>query len=146
MDGKLADYIYIPGGGTLQPTSVKTLDGGQHFIHMRGNETFKVAVRALTKVSREVLEENNAGPEDVTHFIPHQANIRIINLVGQKLGVPKEKVYANIDRVGNTSAASIPIALDEVNCARKLQKGDLVLMSAFGAGLTWAGTLLRWSQ
>jgi 3-oxoacyl-[acyl-carrier-protein] synthase-3 len=146
LDGSMADFICLPGGGTAQPTSMKTLEGELHYIRMKGNETFKVAVRTLTEVSREVMNENHVKPEDLAMFIPHQANIRIMNLVREKLKIPEEKVYTNIDRIGNTSAASIPIALDEVNRAGRLKNDDLVLMSAFGAGLTWAASLVRWGK
>jgi 3-oxoacyl-[acyl-carrier-protein] synthase-3 len=113
---------------------------------MRGNETFKIAVRALTSVSKEVMEENAVRPEEIGLFVPHQANTRIVKLVGEKLRIPEERIFLNIERVGNTSAGSIPIALDEACSAGRLKSGDLVLMSAFGAGLTWAATLFRWGD
>jgi 3-oxoacyl-[acyl-carrier-protein] synthase-3 len=115
-----------------------------HFIKMRGNETFKIAVRSIEEVSREVLGNAGLTPDDVTWFIPHQANQRIIDAVGERLGIPATRCWVNIDRYGNTSAASIPIALDEAVRAGKVQRGDVVLMAAFGAGLTWAASAVRW--
>jgi 3-oxoacyl-[acyl-carrier-protein] synthase-3 len=146
LDGSMSDYLTIPAGGSLSPTSSKTLEAGGHYIHMRGNETFKIAVRALTSVSKEVMEENAVRPEEINLFVPHQANTRIVKLVGEKLHIPQERIFLNIERVGNTSAGSIPIALDEAWSAGRLKSGDLVLMSAFGAGLTWAATLFRWGD
>lgn len=143
-DGAMADYISIPAGGSRIPITPEVLKRGDHLIHMKGNETFKIAIRSLTEVSKHVLEEQDLVPDDVTYFIPHQANIRIIEAVGQRLKIPNERVFANIDRIGNTSAASIPIALDELARADKIRRGDILLMSAFGAGLTWGAALCRW--
>lgn len=143
-DGSMADFICRPGGGSAQPPSQQMLDEGTHFIQMRGNETFKMAVRSITGVCREVLEQAGLTPADVDWFIPHQANLRIISAVGQRLGIPEERCYLNIDRVGNTSAASIPIALDEAVREGKIKSGHIVLMAAFGAGLTWAASVVRW--
>jgi 3-oxoacyl-[acyl-carrier-protein] synthase-3 len=111
---------------------------------MRGNETFKMAVRSLEDVCREVLETADLKPEDVDLFVPHQANLRIISAVGHRLGIPDERCFVNIDRYGNTSAASIPIALDEAVREGRIKRDDIVLMAAFGAGLTWAGSVVRW--
>lgn len=143
-DGRMADLISIPGGGTVHPPSHAMIDQGLHLIHMKGNETFKLAIRCLTDVSLDVLRSQGLGPADVDLFVPHQANKRIIDAVGDRLGIPAEKTYVNVDRVGNTSAASIPIALDEACRAGRIRPGDHVLLSAFGAGLTWAGALIRW--
>ena len=143
-EGQFAEHLYIPAGGTAMPASSETVKQGGHFIKMRGNELFKVAVRSLEEVSRHVLEKAGVTADQIDLFIPHQANKRITEAVRERLGLPSEKVYTNIDRVGNTSSASIPICLDE--CARngRLKKGDLVLMSAFGAGVTWGAVLMRW--
>jgi len=111
---------------------------------MRGNETFKVAVRSLAEVSEEVLAACGHTPAEVDWFIPHQANLRIIEAVGQRLAVPDGHTYVNIERYGNTSAASIPIALDELNRSGRLGSGQLVLMTAFGSGLTWGAAAVRW--
>ena len=143
-DGSMSDFISMEGGGSMHPASEETLAKGMHFIRMRGNETFKIAVRSLEDVSREVLLAAGLTPNDVSLFIPHQANQRIISAVGERLGIPPERCYVNIDRYGNTSAASIPIALDEAVRAGRVQRGDIILMAAFGAGLTWAASAVRW--
>jgi 3-oxoacyl-[acyl-carrier-protein] synthase-3 len=111
---------------------------------MRGNELFKVAVRSLEDVSRRVMAQAKVCPEQLNLFIPHQANQRITDAVRERLGVSPEKVYSNISRVGNTSSASIPICLDECVRGGRIKKGDLILMSAFGAGVTWGAVLMRW--
>jgi 3-oxoacyl-[acyl-carrier-protein] synthase III len=143
-NGQFADHLFIPAGGTAKPASCETVEARDHYIKMRGNELFKVAVRSLEEVSRRVLSQAGVCPDQVTLFIPHQANQRITDAVRQRLGFLPEKVYSNISHVGNTSSASIPICLDE--CVRKgrIKKGDLILMSAFGAGVTWGAVLMRW--
>ncbi len=143
-NGQFADHLYIPAGGTVKPASCETVSEREHFIKMRGNELFKVAVRSLEEVSRQVLKDANVSIEQLALMIPHQANQRITDAIRSRLGMPEEKVYANISHVGNTSSASIPICLDE--CARngKIKKGDLILMCAFGAGVTWGAILMRW--
>jgi 3-oxoacyl-[acyl-carrier-protein] synthase III len=143
-DGAYTDHLYIPGGGTLKPASCETVRAREHYIKMRGNELFKVAVRSLEEVSRHVLEQAGIAAQDLDLFIPHQANQRITDAVRDRLGVPAERVYSNICRVGNTSSASIPICLDECVRSGRIKKGDLVLMSAFGAGVTWGAVLMRW--
>jgi 3-oxoacyl-[acyl-carrier-protein] synthase-3 len=143
-DGSMADFITLEGGGCKYPPTAETVGRGLHFIRMRGNETFKIAVRQIEEVSREVLGKAGLTPEEVSWFIPHQANQRIIDAVGQRLGIPAERSYVNVDRYGNTSAASIPIALDEAVRQGKVKRGDVVLMAAFGAGLTWAASVARW--
>jgi 3-oxoacyl-[acyl-carrier-protein] synthase-3 len=143
-DGSMASYIHMPGGGTLYPPTQGTVEERLHFIKMKGNETFKIAVRSIEEVSLEVLGQVGLTPADVDWFIPHQANQRIIDAVGTRLGIGAERCYVNIDRYGNTSAASIPIALDEAVREGKVDKGDVVLMAAFGAGLTWAASVVRW--
>jgi len=143
-DGSMADFITLPGGGTLHPPTEETVRAGLHFIRMKGNETFKIAVRSMEDVCREVLAAAGLEPSDVDIMIPHQANRRIIDAVGSRLGLAAERVYINIDRTGNTSSASIPIALDEANRESLIKKGDCVLFAAFGAGLTWGAALLRW--
>ena len=143
-DGSMSDFIVIEGGGCKIPPTAESVSAGKHFIRMRGNETFKIAVRSLEDVSREVLDMAGLKPADVDWFIPHQANQRIIDAVGERLGIPAERSYVNIDRYGNTSAASIPIALDEAVREGKVKRGQVVLMAAFGAGLTWAASVVRW--
>lgn len=143
-NGAMADYIQMPGGGTIHPPGQEMIDKRLHFIQMRGNETFKIAVRSMDGVCREVLETAGLTSADVDWFIPHQANQRIIDAVGARLEIPPERCYGNIDRFGNTSAASIPIALDEAVRVGKINSGDIVLMAAFGAGLTWGASVVRW--
>ena len=143
-DGSMSDYICMEGGGSKHPASAETVANKMHFIKMRGNETFKIAVRSIEDVSREVLGNAGLTPGDVSWFIPHQANQRIIDAVRERLEIPAERCWVNIDRYGNTSAASIPIALDEAVRAGKVARGDVILMAAFGAGLTWAASAVRW--
>ncbi len=143
-DGSLGELIFRPGGGSLHPPSKEMYESNLPFIKMRGHETFKIAVRSLAEVSNETLRRAGVAHDEVAWFIPHQANRRIIDAVGQRLDIPEDRIYVNIDRFGNTSAASIPICLDELNRAGKIHEGDLVLCSAFGAGLTWGACLVRW--
>ncbi len=143
-DGRYMEQLFAPGGGTRMPATAETIASGHHFFKMRGNELFKVAVRSMTEISLEVLEEANCRPEDVKLFIPHQANQRITDAVANKLGVDESRVYSNIAMHGNTSAASIPIALDECVQSGRVREGDLVMMSSFGGGVTWGATLMRW--
>ncbi len=143
-DGAFADHLYIPAGGTARPATCFTVQAGEHYIKMRGNELFKVAVRSMEDVSRRVLEKAGVTTDQISLFIPHQANQRITDAVRDRLGLDAARVYSNISRIGNTSSASIPICLDECLRANRIKKGDLILMSAFGAGVTWGATLMRW--
>jgi len=144
-DGTLADLIAMPGGGCrFPPWSAESIDKRLPFIKMRGNETFKVAVRALTEISQSVLASAGIGVEEIDLFIPHQANQRIIQAVGQRLGLRDEQVFSNVHRVGNTSSASIPLAMVDARDQGRMSRGDLVLTSSFGGGLTWASTLFRY--
>jgi 3-oxoacyl-[acyl-carrier-protein] synthase-3 len=143
-NGAMADYIQMPGGGTIHPPGQAMVDQRLHHIQMRGNETFKIAVRSMEEVCREVLAAADLTTADVDCLIPHQANQRIIDAVGNRLEISAERCYCNIDRFGNTSAASIPIALDEAVRSGRISSGDIVLMTAFGAGLTWGASVLRW--
>jgi 3-oxoacyl-[acyl-carrier-protein] synthase-3 len=134
----------MPGGGSrFPPHSKDSIDQRLPFIKMRGNETFKVAVRALTEISLKVLDDAGLGPADVDLFIPHQANQRIISAVGSRLRLTDEQVYTNVHGVGNTSAASIPLAMASAVAEGRLRRGDLVLASAFGGGLTYGSMLFR---
>jgi len=126
------------------PASCETVEQRAHYIKMKGNELFKVAVRSLEDVSRRVLERAKVTPEQIDLFIPHQANQRITDAVRERLGLCPQKIYNNIDRVGNTSSASIPICLDECVRSGRVKKGNLVLMAPFGAGVTWGAVLMRW--
>ncbi len=143
-DGNLCDLITVPGGGSRTPPSEKVIAERMQYIKMKGNETFKVAVRTLEEIARETLEANHLRVEDLDLYVPHQANMRILKAVMERLGLPIEKVMLNLDRYGNTSAASIPIALDEAVRAGRIREGSLVMLGAFGAGLTWASALIRW--
>lgn len=143
-DGSMVDFISMPGGGSLHPPDQDMVDQRLGFIKMRGNETFKMAVRCIEEVCREVLDAAGLEPADVDWLVPHQANRRIITAVGNRLGIDEDRCYINIERYGNTSAASIPIALDEAVRAGMIRPGQLVLMAAFGAGLTWAASVVRW--
>jgi 3-oxoacyl-[acyl-carrier-protein] synthase III len=143
-DGRYAEQLYSPGGGTRIPPTAETLAEGLHFYKMKGNELFKVAVRSMADVSREVLEEAGYKADDVRLFIPHQANQRITDAVADKLKVDGSIVYSNIAMHGNTSSASIPIALDECVEQGRINEGDLVLLASFGGGVTWGGVLVKW--
>jgi len=143
-DGALWELIAVPGGGSRVPPSEKVVAEKLNCIKMKGNETFKVAVRTLEEIARETLAVNKVGVEDLDLYVPHQANVRILKAVADRLGLPPEKVMLNLDRYGNTSAASIPIALDEAVRQGRIKDGSLVMLGAFGAGLTWASALIRW--
>lgn len=143
-DGEFADYLYTPGGGTRYPASQQTIEERLHYIKMRGNELFKIAVRNMADIARQVLDDVKMSPNDVDVFIPHQANQRITDAVGERLGMPASKVYSNIDRIGNTSSASIPIGLDECVRSGRIQPGQILLLASFGAGVTYGGVVMRW--
>jgi 3-oxoacyl-[acyl-carrier-protein] synthase III len=143
-EGSHWPILNMPGGGTRNPATHETVSARLHYIKMQGNDVFKVAVRALQEMADVTLKEAGIQGRDLTLFIPHQANRRIIDAVSKRLGVPPDRVYVNVERYGNTSAASIPIALDEVVRAGRLQPGDTVLLDAFGGGVTYGAVLLRW--
>ena len=143
-DGRYEDQLFAPGGGTKGGFSAETIARGDHFFKMKGNELFKVAVRSMADISREVLEDANLKTEDVKLFIPHQANQRITDAVANKLNVDNSIVYSNIAMHGNTSSASIPIGLDECVEAGRVKQGDVILMASFGGGVTWGGVVMRW--
>jgi 3-oxoacyl-[acyl-carrier-protein] synthase-3 len=143
-DGALWELIAVPGGGSRIPPSEKVLAEKMNCVKMKGNETFKVAVRTLEDIARETLAANGLSVEDLDLYVPHQANVRILKAVADRLGLPLEKVMLNLDRYGNTSAASIPIALDEAVRQGRIKEGSLIMLGAFGAGLTWASALIRW--
>lgn len=142
-DGRYEEQLFAPGGGTRLGTTYQTIDDGMHFFKMKGNELFKVAVRSMADISAEVLRKAGFTVDDVDVVIPHQANQRITDAVASRLGVPEEKVYSNIAEHGNTSSASIPIAIDECIESGKIKEGSLVLLTAFGGGVTWGGTVIR---
>ncbi len=142
-DGRYEEQLYARGGGTKLGTTHETIDNRDHFFKMKGNEIFKVAVRSMADISAEMVAKAGYTVEDVDLVIPHQANQRITEAVASRLGVPEEKVYSNIAEHGNTSSASIPIAIDECIESGKIKEGSLVLLTAFGGGVTWGGTLIR---
>jgi 3-oxoacyl-[acyl-carrier-protein] synthase III len=143
-DGNLGELICVPGGGSQFPPSEKMLSERLQYMKMKGNETFKVAVKTLEESAREALTANGLSAADLNLYVPHQANLRILTAVAERLKLPLAKVVLNLDRYGNTSAASIPLALDEAVKEGRLKDGDLVLLSAFGGGLTWGSTIMRW--
>jgi len=142
-DGNLWELIYCPGGGTVNPLTPDLISRKMIYLRMQGNDTFKHAVTKMADVAMKALSSNGYRVEDVALFIPHQANLRIVNAVGKRLGVAPDRVFVNLERYGNTSAASIPIALAEAKAQGRFRSGDLVLLVAFGAGLTWGSTLMR---
>ena len=143
-DGEFADNLYIKAGGSRSPASIETIGAKDHFIRMNGREVFKSAVRVMETVAREMMEQHHLTPDQISLVIPHQANIRIIEALAGNLKMPMDKFYVNLDRFGNTSSASIPLALDEARRAGRIKPGDLTLLVAFGAGLTYGATLIRW--
>ena len=143
-DGEFADNLYIKAGGSRAPASTESVANRDHCIRMNGREVFKSAVRVMETVAREMMEQHHLTPDQINLVIPHQANHRIIEALAGNLKIPMEKFYINLDRFGNTSSASIPLALDEARRAGRIKPGDLTLLVAFGAGLTYGATLIRW--
>ena len=144
VDGRGLEHLVMWGGGSAQPTTQQTLDDGKHFLFQDGRNVYKNAVTDMYTASVEILRRNNLSAETIDWLVPHQANLRIIEAVSSRAGIPQEKVLVNIQHTGNTSAASIPICLDEFK--DKLKKGDKVLLTAFGAGFTWGSMLLVWDM
>jgi 3-oxoacyl-[acyl-carrier-protein] synthase III len=145
VDGSGGVSLNMPGGGSLNPPSHETVDKGMHFVHQDGQAVFKFAVRKMAEASEKILTRNNFKGSDVDAFIPHQANLRIISATGDRLGLKKDAVIVNIGEYGNTTAATIPLAMQTAREQGKLKKGDLVLLAAVGAGFTVGTTLLRWA-
>ena len=143
-DGQHWELLYMPGGGARYPASHETVDQRMHYAKMKGSELFKVAVRMFVECAQTLLERHGLTADDVDLFIPHQANLRIIEAAAKRLAMPMERVFINVDRYGNTGAASVYVALEEAIGAGRLKKGDLVLMAAFGGGVTWGAALVRW--
>jgi len=141
-DGSYADFLVTPAPGSINPVSQKVIDEKLNFVQMKGNETFKLAVKTLTKDVKEILAKNEISSEDIPHFIPHQANYRIIKAVGDALKMREEQVVLTVGKYGNTSAASIPMAINDIWESGRLQNGELMLLDTFGGGLTWASALL----
>ena len=143
-DGTKADILAMPGGGSRRPATVDSVNERIHFLKMEGKEVFKAAVNAMTGAAKDVLERSGVGIEDIKCIIPHQANQRIISAIGERLGAREDQVFVNLQKYGNTSAASVAVALDEALQTGKIQRGDKILIVAFGAGLTWGATVLEW--
>lgn len=143
-DGRLGDLLIQPAGGSRMPASHDTVDRKLHTVHMKGNEVFKHAVKTMALAAGKVLKAANVKPDDISLFIPHQANIRIIDATIKRFGIPAEKTVITIDKIANISSATIPISLDLALREGRIKKGDLVLFDAFGAGFTWAAALVRW--
>ena len=141
-DGAGKDYLYIKGGGSLRPATVETVLAKEHYIHQEGKTVFKYAVTGMADVSAELLERNNLTGDDVAWLVPHQANLRIIDATAKRMGLPMEKVMVNINRYGNTTAATIPLCLWDWQ--DQLKKGDNIVLAAFGGGFTWGATLVKW--
>jgi 3-oxoacyl-[acyl-carrier-protein] synthase III len=142
-DGSYAKTLYVPAGGSLKPANCKTVERNEHTITMNGKEVFKIAVRSMEDISREALEEAGVGIDEVSLVIPHQANRRIIVALAERLGISMDKVMVNLEKYGNTSAASIPVALDEAKRQGRIQKGNVVLLNAFGAGFAWGAAVIK---
>ncbi|MBW2432452.1 MAG: ketoacyl-ACP synthase III [Deltaproteobacteria bacterium] len=145
LDGAGAESLMIAGGGSLHPTSQETLDKKMHYIYQDGKTVFKHAVVGMADVSARIVERNNLGDSDIRFFIPHQANYRIIDAAAKRMGLDPERVVININKYGNTTAATIPLAMSETYRSNKLHKGDWIVLAAFGAGFTWGSVLLRWA-
>jgi len=143
-DGSLAEHLTLPAGGSRRPFSEEVLKERSYFTKMNGRQVFEFSVREISRVSKKLLDKTGVKLEDIDWFIPHQANLRITQAGAEKLGIPMEKVVVTIDKFGNSSAASIPVALDTIRKEGKLKKGDLVLMVSFGAGMTSGAILMRW--
>ena len=144
-DGAGGMQLYLPAGGSREPTSAQTVAAHGHFVHMNGREVFKFATRVLVSSAEKLLDQLGLTVDDIDLYVPHQANIRIIKHAVERLGIPEEKVVVNVDRYGNTSSGSIPLALGDAATDGRLQPGKLVLMTGMGAGLTWGSALMRWT-
>ena len=144
-DGSGGPELYMPGGGSRVPASVESVTGRQHYAKMNGREVFKFATRVLVDSAAKVLDECDVPVEEVDVYVPHQANVRIIDHARRKLGIPEERTVVNVDRFGNTSSGSIPLALGDAEADGRLQPGELVLMTGMGAGLTWGSALIEWT-
>ena len=145
MDGNGGELLIVPGGGSRIPSSVDSVKSGKHYLKQDGKTVFKYAVKGMADVSEKILKQNNLTGDDISLFIPHQANKRIIDAASERCGIASEKVMINIDRYGNTTAGTIPIALNEAVQQNKLKNGDYILLSSFGAGFTWGSILIKWN-
>jgi 3-oxoacyl-[acyl-carrier-protein] synthase-3 len=143
-DGRYGELLMQPAGGARRPATRESVDERMHYAKMKGNEVFKVAVRMFGDAAQRILERNGFKPTDLDLFVPHQANLRIIEAAVKRLGLPMDRVMVNVERYGNTGAASVYVALEEAWATKRLRAGDLVLLAAFGGGFTWGAALLRW--
>ena len=143
-DGQYWELLYMPGGGSRHPATKETVEARMHYAKMRGNEVFKVAVRLFVDCAERILTRNGFTSADVDLFVPHQANLRIIEAAAKRVDLPMERVFVNVDRYGNTGAASVYVALEEAVGTGRLKRGDLVLVVAFGGGFSWGAALIRW--
>ena len=146
MDGSGGEYLIVPGGGSRMPATKKSVDDRAHYIKQDGKTVFKHAVKGMADVSEKILSRNNLTGDDIALFIPHQANKRIIDSAANRCGISEEKVLINIDRYGNTTAGTIPIAINEAINDKRIKDGDYVLLASFGAGFTWGSILLKWES
>lgn len=146
MDGNGGQYLYMPAGGSVKPPSKETVENKEHYVFQDGQTVFKSAVVGMANVSAEIMEKNNLRADDVSWLVPHQANLRIIDATANRMGLSKEKVVVNIDRYGNTTAGTIPICLSELYDEGKLDTGDNLILSSFGAGYTWGSVFLKWGM
>lgn len=145
IDGSGKESLYMLGGGSLNPASHETVDKGMHYIYQDGKAVFKVAVKGMADVSVEIMKKNNLKSDDIAYLVPHQANMRIIDATADRMGIRRDQVMINIDKYGNTTAATIPLCITEYYREGKLKKGDNIILSAFGAGYTWGASYLTWS-
>ncbi len=143
-DGQYADLLIMPGGGSRHPATRETVDARMHYAKMKGSELFKVAVRMFVECTETILKRHHLRAGDIDLFIPHQANLRIIEAAAKRVGLPMEKVFVNVDRYGNTGAASVYVALEEAVAGGRVKRGDTILLAAFGGGFAWGAALLQW--
>jgi len=144
-DGSGQNFLYMKGGGSLHPASHETVDNKMHYIYQDGRTVFKFAVTGMADVTEQIAKKNNIQSDDIKLFIPHQANLRIIDAAAQRVKLPPEKVLINIDKYGNTTAATIPLGLSEAYNEGRIKQGDYIIFAAFGAGFTWGSMLVRWA-
>ena len=145
-DGSGSKYLTVPAGGSLHPASIDTIEKRMHYVYQDGKTVYKFAVKNMAKVSKQILDKNGLKGEDIKLFIPHQANKRIIDAAAERCGLQKDQVFVNINRYGNTTAGTIPLAIDEAVEMNLLAEGDLLLLAAFGGGFTWGSMLIRWGN
>jgi 3-oxoacyl-[acyl-carrier-protein] synthase-3 len=143
VDGSGRKYLHLKAGGSVKPASHETVEAREHFVYQEGQAVFKFAVSSMADVAAEIMERNRLKPEDIAYLVPHQANLRIIDATGRRMGLPPEKVMVNIENYGNTTAATIPLCLWEYE--KKLKKGDVLILAAFGGGFTWGSIYLKWA-